>query len=76
MHYSFIMLNSKYTLTMKKDISPEVAQALIRGERDYAETLHNMGLVRAENNIIHIDNITENLKQGYANLERRLRGTH
>ena len=36
---------------MKHSLTPEVAQAIARGELDYAETLHDMGLVRTADNV-------------------------
>ena len=36
---------------MKHSLTYEVAQAIRRGERDYAQILHDMELVCAENNL-------------------------
>jgi len=59
---------------MERNIQQEIAQATLRGERDYAATLQSMELVRTAGGVVHVDNLNKNQKQGYANLERRLRG--
>ena len=57
----------------KHTLSKEVAQALRRGEFDYAETLNGMGLVRSENNVVHVDHLNENQKLGFDHFVRRIR---
>lgn len=49
--------------------------AHLRGEGDLADVLKDFELSRS-NEPAHINNLNENLKHGYDNLERRLRGTH
>lgn len=69
MHYYPVMEHSPI-----KRVTPELAQAIVKGERDYAELLHDMALVRDEK-VIAAGDQDDNLKHGVAHLERRLRGT-
>ncbi len=59
------------------EIDKEVIAASMRGELNYAALLQDMDLVRkSKAGVVHVDNLSENQKQGYNNLERRIRGTH
>ena len=59
---------------MEHQITPEIAMAIQKGERDYAYLLSGMELVRpAKDDFVHVDNLSANQKLGYDNLERRLR---
>ena len=59
---------------MKHSLTPEVAMAIQKGERDYAHLLYDMELVREpKTGIVTIDNLSDNQRHGYENLERRLR---
>ena len=57
-------------------INKEIAVANLRGEHDLANLLSEFELTCATDNTVHVDDLDENLKQGYKNLERRIRGTH
>jgi len=59
---------------MERSIQQEIVQAILRGERDYAATLQDMGLVCGENNIpVRSDRISANDRQGSDFRIRRLR---
>lgn len=59
---------------MNHPLTQEVAQAIRRGEVDYAETLHDMGLVRVvETSPVHVDRLNDNQQLGYENYERKIR---
>ena len=60
---------------MGQQITPEIAMAIQKGERDYANLLSDMDLVRPlKTGAVHVNNLNANQKLGYDNLERRLRG--
>lgn len=61
---------------MERPIQKEVAQAILRGERDYAQTLQDMDLVRATDNVPMRPNTpSTNEIQGRDFVVRRLRQT-
>jgi len=60
---------------MEYKITQEVHQAILRGERDFAATLQDMGLVRASDSVtVRPDALSTNEIQGRDFLIRRLRG--
>ena len=59
---------------MEHSLTKEVAQAMRRGEVNYAETLRDMELVRTkETTPVHIDHLNHNQRQGYDHLVRKIR---
>lgn len=64
-----------YSRPMEHQITPEIAQAILKGERDYAATLSGMELARTEKtNVVHVDNLNENQRLGFDQYVRRIRG--
>jgi len=65
----------RYNFDMKHLLTNEIAMAIQKGERDYAQLLRDIEIEQAPKiTTVHVDNLNKNQKQGYANLERRLRG--
>ena len=64
-------MNSKRALS--QSINQEVAQAILRGEVNYAYTLQSMDLVRTKDSIVHVDRLNENQRLGFDHFVRRLR---
>jgi len=59
---------------MGQQITHEIAMAIRKGENNYAQLLFDMGIEQAPKiATVHVDNLSDNQKLGYDNLERRLR---
>jgi len=59
---------------MERNIQQEIAQATLRGERDYAATLQGMDLMRTSDNVaVRSDALTTNEIQGRDFLISRIR---
>ncbi len=59
---------------MKHSITPEIAMAIQKGERDYAHLLCDMELVGVpETTALTVNKLSANQMHGYDNLVRRLR---
>jgi len=60
---------------MGQQITHEIAMAIRKGEHNYAQLLFDMGIEQTpKTTVVHVDNLSDNQKLGYDNLERRLRG--
>lgn len=74
MCFSCISCILHYIHIMKHLITPEIAMAIRKGERDYAHLLCDMEIEQAPKmTAVTVDNLNENQKRGYDNLVRRLR---